>query len=385
MYKLLFSILVLSTVFAGCSPNADKEIVVKVDYSPVLKRLARPHNLKFREVLEATLDKNPKEHLAKAFFKNAKRMYPNEKFRNYFKWEYGIKAGMSNKKVKEIILRLCDEAMERMVDNMNENLPAKLVVVDVEQLNHSKLKILVQTELKDELIHKIFQQQVEIGFYATKNIHDLPHLINHIELALAPDYEIDTMDLEDTSYQFNNIGTIQQVASIWNELDFDQNGREMYAKKNVLDELLDSLNQPKLTNKGRLQFFAEQKAIPGQDIVRIHCCVVKPLKGKALTGSSIKSAMSQFESNYNEYVVQVRFNSIGSEKFARLTMEEMGNTIAIVLNGKVISAPKVLEPIRGGTVQISGAFSEKDAGELATLLGKRTSSLPCKVLSIKDI
>ena len=75
--------------------------------------------------------------------------------------------------------------------------------------------------------------------------------------------------------------------------------------------------------------------------------------------------------------MSLRFDSLGSRKFADLTTKNVGNRFAIVLDNKVISAPVIQEPIPTGNAQISGNFTFETANDLAILL--RAGSLPAPI------
>jgi preprotein translocase subunit SecD len=65
-----------------------------------------------------------------------------------------------------------------------------------------------------------------------------------------------------------------------------------------------------------------------------------------------------------------------------VTTENVGRPFAIVLDGKVISAPRILSPITGGSGQISGRFTVEDANKLAILL--RAGALPAKLTIVEE-
>ena len=75
--------------------------------------------------------------------------------------------------------------------------------------------------------------------------------------------------------------------------------------------------------------------------------------------------------------VSFRFNKKASQIFADVTFQNIGRPFAIVLDGKVLSAPNIKEPITGGSGVISGSFDTKTANELALLL--RAGALPVKI------
>ena len=76
-----------------------------------------------------------------------------------------------------------------------------------------------------------------------------------------------------------------------------------------------------------------------------------------VSGDELIDAVQDFESEGGQPVVSIRFNSQGGKKFAKATTENVEKPFAIILDGKVISAPNISEPILGGQSQISGGFT----------------------------
>ncbi len=99
-----------------------------------------------------------------------------------------------------------------------------------------------------------------------------------------------------------------------------------------------------------------------------------------LSGENLVDAQATFQNN--EPVVSFRFDTQGARKFARITQENVGKLFAIVLDDKVISAPRIREPILGGSGIISGSFTPESANELAVLL--RAGALPAPLRVIEE-
>jgi preprotein translocase subunit SecD len=101
-----------------------------------------------------------------------------------------------------------------------------------------------------------------------------------------------------------------------------------------------------------------------------------------VAGSDLTDAQPGFDQRTNEPIVQFRFNSSGSRKFAQATQQNVGRPFAIVLDNEVISAPVIREPILQGSGQISGNFTVQSANDLAVLL--RAGALPAKLTIIEE-
>jgi len=95
-----------------------------------------------------------------------------------------------------------------------------------------------------------------------------------------------------------------------------------------------------------------------------------------MTGEYISDARANFDSN-NQAYVSLTFTPRGSKLFERITADNVKKRMAIVLDGKVYSAPVIQEKISGGRASITGRFSTEEARDLAIVL--RAGSLPAPV------
>jgi SecD/SecF fusion protein len=101
-----------------------------------------------------------------------------------------------------------------------------------------------------------------------------------------------------------------------------------------------------------------------------------------LAGDRLSDASAGFDGETREPVVNFRFDRAGAREFAAITQANVGRPFAIVLDGKVLSAPVIREPIIGGSGQISGSFTVQEAGTLSALL--RAGALPAKLTVIEE-
>jgi len=98
-------------------------------------------------------------------------------------------------------------------------------------------------------------------------------------------------------------------------------------------------------------------------------------KGAVLTGDALSNAAVNFsQSDFNTPVVSLQFNAEGAKKFAQITTDNVGKRLAIVLDGKIQSAPRIKEAIPSGEAVITGRFSVEQAQDLALIL--RVGALP---------
>ncbi len=101
-----------------------------------------------------------------------------------------------------------------------------------------------------------------------------------------------------------------------------------------------------------------------------------------LTGADFKRAAVGFNQQTGEPEINITFNSEGAEKFAELTQRNVGKPIAIVLDGQIISAPRVSQEITDGNAVITGQFTIEEARQLALQLN--AGALPVPVEQIEQ-
>jgi preprotein translocase subunit SecD len=101
-----------------------------------------------------------------------------------------------------------------------------------------------------------------------------------------------------------------------------------------------------------------------------------------ISGEQLINASQGYDQQGGLPVVNIRFDSGGSNTFARVTTQSVGQRFAMVLDGQVLSAPSINEPILGGQAQISGNFTVASANALAISL--RSGALPVKMAVVEE-
>ncbi|TVR80466.1 MAG: protein translocase subunit SecD [Rhodospirillales bacterium] len=109
-----------------------------------------------------------------------------------------------------------------------------------------------------------------------------------------------------------------------------------------------------------------------------HIYVVR--KRVVVSGENLIDAQPTFQEN--RPVVSFRFDSRGAQQFGTTTRDNVGQILAIVLDDEVISAPRIREPILGGSGVITGNFTVQGASDLALLL--RAGALPAPLTILEE-
>lgn len=145
-------------------------------------------------------------------------------------------------------------------------------------------------------------------------------------------------------------------------------------------QLVDTSVSPEEAQRGRVppgdellpaEADARRPGLPNSYVVRRRVLV---------SGEALVDAQPSFQNN--EPVVSFKFDSAGGRRFGDATRDNVGKPFAIVLDGKVISAPVIREPILGGSGIISGNFTVQSATDLALLL--RAGALPAPLTILEE-
>jgi preprotein translocase subunit SecD len=129
---------------------------------------------------------------------------------------------------------------------------------------------------------------------------------------------------------------------------------------------------------------ADSEILYGEDVDSSGKVVKRPYliyKQTLLTGDRLKEAKVGID-QYNKPAVSIEFDTEGAKVFDRVTGENVGKQLAIVLDGVVHSAPRIQDRISGGNAQITGNFTHDEAAKLAIVLRE---SLPAPMKIIQNV
>jgi SecD/SecF fusion protein len=104
-----------------------------------------------------------------------------------------------------------------------------------------------------------------------------------------------------------------------------------------------------------------------------------------LTGGVVTDARARFGQNQATAEVSMSMNAEGAKTWARLTKNNVGEFIAIVLDGYVYSAPRVQQEIKGGQSSITGDFTVQEAKDLANVLKSGKLPAPARIIQSQTI
>jgi preprotein translocase subunit SecD len=147
-------------------------------------------------------------------------------------------------------------------------------------------------------------------------------------------------------------------------------------------KLVDEAANPDDTLKGKARVGSQALPYPNNP-TGIPYMAVRRLGG--IAGDKLTGAQQGFDQQTNQPVVNIQFDSEGGQKFARMTQQNTGKLFAIILDGQIISAPQINEPILGGASQISGSFTVESANQLAISLNSGALPVDLKVVEERSV
>lgn len=158
-------------------------------------------------------------------------------------------------------------------------------------------------------------------------------------------------------------------------------GRTARLEFKLVDETVNAATATPGTIPEDDEILVEKKTDPTTGAVSEVPLVVK--KKAMITGDLLTDAQVRIDSQFNQPYVAIEFNSTGARLFDQVTAANVGKRFAIVLDNTIYSAPVIRERISGGSAQISGSFTEKEASDLAIVL--RAGSLPAPVDIVQNL
>lgn len=104
-----------------------------------------------------------------------------------------------------------------------------------------------------------------------------------------------------------------------------------------------------------------------------------------LDGRLLKNAQLEFDTTTQKPMVVLNFNDEGKALFSKVTGDNIGRTLAIFLDGKMVQAPVIKESIDNGTARITGGFDASTAKEVVKQLNYGALPVPIELISQQTI
>ncbi len=300
-----------------------------------------------------------------------------------------------------------DKAIETRIDTIADDLHAsfrkeRVRYSEIKALGGGKIKIAIKETENIEGFDKVLEDEFKIlNVLSRSTSNGLVEAVMNL-----PDEEIANIrkwaveqSLETIRNRIDQFGVVEPDIRIQGDdriqiqlpgIENTERAKNILLKVALLEfKLVDEDNQAIAA-----QVMAGQSMVPPGDELR-HLYRRNPETGAEkkepyllkkrtlLTGEYLTDARVQIDTQFGaEAYVSITFNKKGAKKFERITEENVKKRLAIVLDGKVYSAPTIQEKIPGGRAQITGSFTMDEAHDLAIAL--RAGALPAPVVFLEE-
>ena len=153
--------------------------------------------------------------------------------------------------------------------------------------------------------------------------------------------------------------------------------------REAINRMIDAAMEKRIIDNRTVKFLWGAKPVQdGSDIYQLYAIRINTRDGSALLDGSVITDARQDFTNAGGNEISMTMNSEGAREWKRITGENVGNCIAIVLDNLVYSAPVVNGEIAGGRSSITGAFTLEEAKDLANIL--KSGKLPAPAVIVQE-
>lgn len=239
--------------------------------------------------------------------------------------------------------------------------------------------LLIETADEDGSLEDLFEEEKE----DTAEVENDSTQVD-IDALLAEDNEEDSLENNDSNVKLSEFGKIFQV-NIDSENRFAESPQLGFAKANDtarVNEIISEQLEVLMMENVRFMWSSSEIKFSENDTLYYTLYALEiPEDGKArVGGSDIDKARVSVNQDNGSIGVSVSMTSRGTEEWGDMTSENAGKFIAITMDNKVFSAPRINEPIRGGETLISGGFTSEEAKNLSNLLNAGALPAPCIII-----
>ena len=396
----------------GLDLKGGMNVVLEIDASQVLASLANTDDPQFNQALKETVQQNRRgssSDFISLFQQNYEKISPDGRLANIY--SITMSDRVSPTATNSQVISVLREDLASVADNSFNVLATRIdrfgvVAPNIQRLDRAE-RILVELPgiTEPERVRNLLQGSANLEFWKTYNVSELGVYFNELN-SRSSDYA-EAMRSAQTESIASESDSISEPATDTVPAVIDEYGEE---KKVVIDRnFMQYFKDPYFAMSGvggpivgtvskrdtasvnyllarykdifpaDARFKWGFKAVDERDTY-FELYALKgdgSNRGPALTGDAVVNARADQGQQGSAWQVSMNMNSSGASRWATITGAEINNSIAILLDGYVYSAPRVNDRIEGGSSQITGNFSAQEAQDLENVLksGKMQASV----------
>ena len=402
----------------GLDLQGGMHVTLEVQVADLLNQLATNKDETFREVLQAAVDRATTEDVAvvNTFVQEFEQRDAEARLSRYFRSEdANITRRSSNDEVQEYLQAEADEAVDRAMEIVRNRVDRYGVTEPSIQRKGDRRVVVELPGVDDpQRVRNLLESASQLTFHLMADPQQLQSSIQRMieyyepsedttqavaeadpaaeETGDVPDEQQGTelvgSDTSETGTQLTEgdegSGPQNPLLAAMQPLPFE--GRSIAGRVYASDtaQVNDLISRPEvqrmLPSGTQLMWSANPvaSAQSGEEVYDLLATQTEiELSGEAITDASV-----QFDQMTNEPSVSMTMNSDGARTWSRLTGANVGEQVAIVLDGVVYSYPRVDERITGGRSSITGLESRQEAQDVVTVL--QSGALPAPVDIVEE-
>jgi len=408
----IINLIVLVLLFNSCSKSQDKtEAIVQLSDTDLVYALSNYSKdsvfLAAFRLSKENYDPS-KEYFIEVLADNLLKTDANIQLSAYFA-TFELKDKIRFNATNSEVIKVLKEEVKAVEENAIQILKYRLQTAYAETSFISKLtddtkveaslvpgkntwSISVNKKVNKESLKSMLQRRADLGFWETYRLTDIFEFLRsvneHLRLSFKeakPEFkkyignQFDSIDKENPLFSRLKIN----VRNDGQLADDSQVGFGVISDTSLINKYLSLVDVKRLLPRD-LKFLWDLKPTDNQKILfGLYSIKVSSRDGKPiLDGNCIQEASGKKEA-YGS-VVSINMNAEGARIWSRFTKENIQRQIAIVVNDKVFTCPRVMSQIDGGRCEITGNFTDKEVNDLAGILNAGVMPpVKVKVLEIR--
>lgn len=393
----------------GLDLKGGMNVIVEMDVAQLLKALANTDDPDFSNALNETILQNKKgttSDFVTLFKQNYEKINPSGKLANIFSITMSdrVKPTATNDEVIAVLRKEVASTADNSFNVLRTRIDRFGVVApNIQRLDQAE-RILIEMPgiTEPERVRNLLQGSANLEFWKTYNVNELGTFFSEINnrsaeyaRAKSSNLQADTTATKE-SEEVAPIDSLLAVTDLLQEPTIEESEETVEITKSFIEYFqqpyfamsgasgpivgivskLDTAEVNAILNKYKelvpadVRFKWGFKAIDSRETY-FELYALKgdgTKRGPALDGDVVVNAKADQGQQGSAWEVSMSMNSSGASRWATITGAEKGNSIAIVLDGYVYSAPRVNDRIEGGRSSISGNFTPDEARDLENVL-----------------
>ena len=400
----------------GLDLKGGMNVILEVSVPDVVKALADNKNDEaFNNAVSAAAKQaiTSQDDFITLFVNEYKKQAPQASLAELFATQQ-LKDKVNTRSTDAEVEKVLREEVQAAIDNSYNVLRTRIDRFGVAQPNIQSLegsmgRIMVELPgIKEpERVRKLLQGSANLEFWETYNSEEIIPALQNVDnklrsvLAMTSEETADSAAVEAVVSATDSLAAALKGETADNEALMEQMKKE-HPLASILQlggyqSVVGVANHRDTAEVNRLLAMDEAKALLPKDLrlkwgvkaadgdksgqfFELYAIKSTERNGRApLEGDVITDASNTYD-QHNKPCVSMSMNTDGSRRWAALTKKNIGNAIAIVLDGYVYSAPNVQNEISGGNSQITGNFTPEDTKDLANVLKSGKMPAPARIV-----